>query len=481
MGIWTKKTLAELKATAEGQKEGKTLKRTLTPFDLVMLGIGAIIGAGLFSITGIAAAEHAGPAITIAFIISAIGCAFAGLCYSEISSIIPVSGSAYTYAYATMGELIAWMIGWDLVLEYAIGAATVSISWSAYIIALLENWGIYLPSQWIASPWQPVTFQDGRVEYGWINLPALVVVCLLSLLLIKGMQQAAWVNTLIVMTKISVVIIFIGVGVAYVNFDNYSPFIPQNTGTFGEFGWSGIMRAAGIVFFAYIGFDAVSTTAQEAIEPQRSIPIGILGSLSICTILYVLFSFVMTGLVPFRQLDVAAPVALAIDQTPFWWLNGLVKVAILAGLTSVILVMLMGQSRIFYIMSTDGLLPKIFSDLHPKFHTPWKSNGVLMIFVGLCGAFAPLSLVGSLSSIGTLLAFAIVCAGTLVLRYKHPEYPRPFKAPGFPFVPLAGILVCLLLMLSLGIDNWIRLVVWLILGLFVYITYGRHHAERVKV
>jgi basic amino acid/polyamine antiporter, APA family len=475
MGIWSKKTLADL--NKEPEEGNHQLKRTLTAFDLIMLGIGAIIGAGLFSITGIAAAENAGPAIVIAFIIAALGCAFTGLCYGELATMIPISGSAYTYTYATMGELIAWIIGWDLVLEYAIGAATVSISWSAYIVSFLHDLGINLPTQFIASPWQPIRLHDGTSVYGFINLPAVIIIAAVSWLLIGGIREAAWVNSIIVLIKVAVVIAFIAIGFFYIDPSNYIPFIPENTGTIGEFGWSGILRAAGTVFFAYIGFDAVSTAAQETKNPQKVVPIGILGSLTICAILYILFAWVMTGLVNYKELNVAAPVALAIAHTPFLWLNWLVKFAILAGLTSVILVMLLGQSRIFYVMARDGLLPQLFADIHPQYHTPWRTNLILMVFVGLFGAFAPLSAVGHMTSIGTLLAFVIVCLGVMVLRYTDPDHPRAFKTPWFPLVPILGIIVCLAMMLLLGLENWLRLFVWLAIGIVIYFLYGRRHSR----
>lgn len=477
MGIWSKKSIASANESELDREDTPHLKRTLRGFDLVMLGIGAIIGAGLFSITGIAAAQSAGPAIILSFIIAAIGSAFAGLCYCEMASMIPVAGSAYTYAYTTMGELIAWIIGWDLVLEYAVGAATVSISWSAYAVSLLHDMHLSLPCHWLASPWQPIQMPDGSLVYGYINLPAVLIVCLLTIVLVVGIKQSAFINSLIVILKVSVVIVFIALGIQYINTDNYHPFIPPNTGEFGRFGWSGVMRGAGVVFFAYIGFDAVSTAAQETRRPQLNVPIGILGSLVICTILYVLFSAVLTGLVPYKDLDVAAPVALAIKQTPYGWLNVLMKLAIIAGFTSVILCMMLGQSRIFYSMAKDGLLPHIFSDLHPRFNTPWRSNLLLMIFVSLFGGFAPLSLVGEMTSIGTLLAFVVVCTGVIVLRYKAPHQRRPFKTPWVPLVPSLGILVCVAMMVSLGPSNWIRLITWLGLGLLLYRFYGYRRSK----
>jgi basic amino acid/polyamine antiporter, APA family len=463
------KSLEDLKVQAE---EGHTLKRVLGPWNLVSLGIGAIIGAGLFSLTGIAAAENAGPAVVLSFLVAALGCAFAGLCYSEFATMIPIAGSAYTYSYATMGEFIAWIIGWDLVLEYAVGAATVSISWSAYVVSFLHDFGIHLPPQLLASPWQPVQLPDGSLMYGVINLPAVLIVVGVSIVLMRGIQESARANAVVVILKVTVVIVFILVGLRYIQGANYEPFIPVNTGEFGSYGWSGIMRAAGVIFFAYIGFDAVSTAAQEARNPQRDMPIGIIGSLVVCTILYVLFAFVMTGLVHYTELNVAAPVALAIDQTPYQWLKPAVKFAIIAGFTSVILVMLLGQSRVFFAMSTDRLLPRIFSDIHPTFRTPWRSNLLFMVFVSLFSAFAPIGVVGHMTSIGTLFAFVIVCAGVLVMRRTRPEVHRPFRTPLVPLVPILGILVCGALMYSLGWENWLRLLAWLVLGLVIYFAYG---------
>lgn len=474
MGLFSKKPLTQL--NPEENPSDLHLKRSLSSLDLILFGIGVVIGAGLFSITGIAAAENAGPAIVLSFIVAAIGCTFAGLCYSEMATMIPVSGSVYTYAYTTMGEFIAWTIGWSLILEYAIGAAAVSISWSGYLTSVLQDYGIHFMPELVSSPWQPVTLKNGSIVHGWLNLPALLVVVAISALLIKGIRASALVNTIMVIIKVSVVIIFIAVGAFYIDPNNYHPFIPPNTGNFGHFGISGIMRAAGVVFFAYVGFDSISTAVQETKNPQKSIPIGIIGSLAICTLFYVLFSLVMTGLVNYKELDVAAPVSVAIDKTPFPLLQNLVDLAILCGLTSVILVLLLGQSRIFYIMSKDGLLPPIFSVLHPTFRTPWYCNLILMIMVGLLGAFAPLSVLGHMTSIGTLLAFVIVCACVWILRVRHPEISRSFKTPFVPYIPLLGILVCLSMMISLGIDNWLRLFIWMIIGWIVYFAYGKHHS-----
>ena len=476
MGLMTTKPLSRIQAESEGGAH--TLKRTLGPGSLVALGIGAIIGAGLFSITGIAAANYAGPAIALSFVLAAIGCAFAGLCYSEFSTMIPIAGSAYTYAYATMGEFLAWVIGWDLVLEYAVGAATVSISWSSYVVTVLHNLGIYLPPYLIASPWQPVQLPNGQLVHGLINLPAIFIICAVSTLLIVGIKESANVNAVVVVIKVAVVLVVIGVGIWFVKGSNYTPFIPENTGKFGEFGWSGILRAAGVIFFAYIGFDAVSTAAQEAKNPQKDMPIGIIGSLIVCTILYIAFSVVLTGLANYKDFkDAAAPVAVAIANTPYRWLHPLVNLAVILGLTSVILVMLLGQSRVFFSMSRDGLLPKVFSEIHPHFRTPWRSNILFMVFVSLFSGFAPISVVGEMTSIGTLFAFVIVCAGIIIMRRTHPDIPRPFRTPWVPLVPILGILVNFAMMFGLGWTNWARLFVWLAIGLCVYFGYSRYHSR----
>lgn len=478
MSIWDKKTIQMVLEESEVAKI--PLKRVFGPFSLIALGIGAIIGAGLFSITGIAAANYAGPAVILSFLIAGLGCAFAGLCYSELASMIPLAGSAYTYAYVTMGELIAWMIGWDLILEYAIGAATISISWSAYVDSLLREFNIHLPTALIASPWQATKLADGTEVYGWINLPAVFIIMMLSFLLIIGIKESRLFNNILVVIKLCIIIIFIAIGVQFIELSNYTPFIPQNTGSFGHFGFSGVMRGAGMVFFAYIGFDSLSTAAQETQNPQKNMPIGILGSLVICTILYVVFAAVMIGMVDYHELDVAAPVAAAIDKTPYAWLNGLVKLAIVAGLSSTTLIMLFGQARIFYAMSRDGLLPKAFSSIHPKLRTPWYSNLVLMFFVAIIGGLAPIDTLGNMTSIGTLLAFIIVCIGVWILRYRHPEFTRTFRAPWVPFTPIMGILICTAMLFSLNRDTMIRLVLWLFLGLIIYFSYGRYRSNRMK-
>lgn len=477
MSIWKTKPLHQL--LVEATEDEKGLKRTLSSRALVALGIGAIIGAGLFSLTGIAAAENAGPAVTISFIVAAVGCAFAGLCYAEFASMIPVAGSAYTYSYATMGEFMAWIIGWDLVLEYALGAATVGVSWSRYLLELLSKYDIHLPHQLISSPWEVVTLSDGTViDNGWINLPAIFIVMMLSLLLIRGTKESASMNNFLVVLKVAVVILFIVIGWGFIDEANYTPYIPENTGVKGQFGWSGIAAGAATVFFAFIGFDAVSTAAQEAKNPQKGMPIGILGSLVVCTILYVLFAHVMTGLVPYYLFaGDAKPAATAFAVTGYDFLQTGLIVAILAGYTSVILVMLMGQSRVFYSMSNDGLLPKFFSDIHSKFRTPWKTNIFFMFFVSIFAGFVPVSDLGHMVSIGTLLAFVLVCLGVLVMRKKLPHAPRAFRTPLVPFVPLAGIIVCLYLMYSLPGESWLRLVIWMGLGVLIYFIYGKKHSK----
>ncbi len=466
--------LLKLEATQSGKN---TLKRTLGPVNLVAIGVGVIIGAGLFSLTGIAAANNAGPAVTLSFIIAAVGCAFSALCYAEFAAMVPVSGSAYTYAYATLGELFAWIIGWDLILEYSVGAATVGISWSQYLVKFLEKFNIHIPPQLVQSPFESVTMQDGSIVTGIINLPAVLIIALITSIIIRGTKGSAIFNVIVVALKVGVVIVFIGLGSQYIDPSNYQPYIPNNTGTFGEFGWSGVLRGAGVVFFVFIGFDIVATMAQETKNPQRNMPIGILGSLIICTILFILFGYVMTGLANYTEFaGSAAPVVVAIAHTPYVWLGVAIILAILIGYTSVILVDLLGQSRVFYSMSKDGLLPKVFSELHPKFQTPYKSNIVLCVFISLFAGLVPISIVGEMTSIGTLLAFVMVCLGILILRKQQPNAERPFRTPFVPLVPILGIVTCLVMMFSLPLDTWIRLFAWLAIGFAIYFFYGKKNS-----
>ncbi len=488
MSIHRKKSLAYLTAEVfEGEGE-QGLKRTLGAGNLIALGIGAIIGAGLFVRTAAAAANNAGPSVTIGFIVAAIGCAFAGLCYAEFASMIPIAGSAYTYSYATMGEFIAWIIGWDLVLEYAVGAATVGIAWSEYLNKLLEIFHTHIPYRWSHSPFEICDgkglFASEAGIHGLINLPALFIIFMITLLLIRGIKESAYFNGIIVISKVAIVILFIVLGWSFMNPANHIPYVPaasnyvDGQGVSHHFGGiMGILGAAGVVFFAFIGFDAVSTAAQEAKNPKKHMPIGILGSLAICTVLYILFAHVLTGigsLNDFRTTGKEASVAYAIKtyMAGYGWLADLVTVAILAGFSSVILVMLMGQSRVFYTMSKDGLVPKIFSDVHPKFKTPYKSNWIFLVLVGGFAAFVPGDIVGDMTSIGTLFAFILVCAGVWIMRVKNPEIPRQFKTPLVPLVPILGIIVCGAMIFGLGWTNWARLLGWLVIGLIIYFTYS---------
>lgn len=480
MGLFIKKPLADL-MTEANDSGSKSLKRILGPWSLIALGVGVIIGARLFSITGAVAAGYTGPAITLSFAIAALGCCFAGLCYAEFASMIPVAGSAYTYSYATMGELVAWIIGWDLVLEYCVAATTVSISWSRYLVVFLEGFGVHLPQALTACPW------DG----GIVNIPAFVIVVLMSILLIRGTEGSSIFNGIIVFLKVSVVLVFVVLGWKYIRMENYTPYIPANTGTLGEFGFSGILRGAAIVFFAFLGFDAVSTAAQETKNPKRNMPIGILMSLVVCTILYMLFAHVMTGVVhysAFAGQNGIAPVAIAIDhmgqmdasgviRPDYPWMNRAIVIAILLGYCSVIMVTLLGQSRVFLSMSRDGLLPPLFSHIHEKFRTPARSNFLFMLLVGALAAFVPASVAGEMCSIGTLFAFTLVCAGVLIVRKTMPDAPRSFKTPLVPFVPIAGIITCLVMMLFLPADTWIRLVLWMLIGLDIYVCYGIKHSK----
>jgi APA family basic amino acid/polyamine antiporter len=483
--VWNRKPISELEKDAHGAEEGG-LRRTLGAPSLVALGVGAIIGAGLFVRTAAAAASSAGPSVTFGFVVAAIGCAFAGLCYAELASMLPSAGSAYTYTYATMGELVAWIIGWDLTLEYALGAATVAIAWSEYLNKLLEIFGVQIPYAYCHSP-----FQTNAVTHahGIINLPALGILAVLTMLLIRGIHESALVNIAIVIVKVVIVVLIIALGWSHIDPANHTPYVPppsdyvDKEGVHHAFGGAmGILGAAGIVFFAFIGFDAVSTAAQEAKNPKRDMPIGILGSLAICTVLYMLFAHVLTGLVPtefFRNAGSEASVSQAIEHAmpEMKWLSNLVTVAILGGFSSVILVMLMGQSRVFYSMSRDGLVPAVFSDLHPRFRSPYKSNLLFLGFVGLFAAFVPGDIVGDMTSIGTLFAFILVSIGVWVMRVREPDLKRPFRVPLVPVVSTLGALICGAMVFGLGWPNWLRLGVWLLMGLVIYFGYGMKHSK----
>ena len=493
MNVFARKTLEDLNQEARAEGQG-TLKLHLGPVNLVLLGIGAIIGAGLFVRTAAAAAEHAGPSVTLSFIVAAIGCALAGMCYAEFSAMTPVSGSAYTYSYATMGELFAWIIGWDLVLEYALGAATVAIAWSQYLNKLIESFlgkAYTIPYQFCHSPFESIGEGADKVT-GIINLPAVVILLLLTIVLVRGIKESAVFNAIVVSVKVLIVILFIALGWQFIQPANHTPFIPDATvytdtikQTERNFGglW-GVLGGAGVVFFAFIGFDAVSTVAQETKKPERDMPIGILGSLLICTVLYILFSWVLTGIAPYEDFrdptkGKEASVAYAIEtyMPGYGALGKFITVAILFGFSSVILVMLLGQSRVFYSMSRDGLVPKVFSDLHPVHHTPWKSNWIFFVFVALFAAFIPDSVVGDMTSIGTLFAFALVSIGIIIMRRSDPDAPRPFRTPLVPLVPILAVVVCGAMIAGLGKENWARLGVWLAIGLVIYFAYGVRHSR----
>ncbi len=484
---------------------GHSLKRVLGPANLVSLGIGEIIGTGIFVITGTATAQNAGPSIILAFIFAAVGCVFAGLCYSEFASMIPVAGYAYTYGYATLGEVFAWIIGWDLILEYAFGAATVASGWSGYFMSLLGDFGIKLPPSIAGTHWDEFVFYKGHWEtltrispkivaagidpstlphaHGVFNLLGFIAIMFTTVILVIGIKESASFNTAIVIVKVCVLMVFIGIGASFLTKHpelttaNWHPFIPPNTGEFGSFGLSGISRAAGLIFFAYIGFDAVSTAAQEAKNPAKDMPIGILGSLAICTIIYIVVAAVLTGLVNYKDLNVPDPIAIGIDRTGVKWGSFLVKIGALGGLSSTIVVMLLGQSRVFFSMSRDGLLPKTFSRIHPRFRTPYISSITIGTFVAVLAAALPVGVLNQMVSIGTLLAFVIVCAGVWIMRRTNPEMRRPFMTPLVPLVPIMGILISLLMMLSLNGATWVRLVVWLVIGMVIYFAYGLRNSR----
>jgi len=472
MSLFVRKDLGTLLAEAGSG----TLRRELGPLALVTLGIGAVIGAGIFVLSGTVASQNAGPALTLSMVFAGVACVFAGLCYAELASMIPVAGSAYTYAYATMGELVAWIIGWDLVLEYSLSSSTVAVGWSAYAYTLLSEMGIRIPPSLTGAPGVHICLPDGTHATGVFNLPAMIICLALTALLVIGIRESARFNTTIVIIKVAVLAIFVAAGARYINTANLHPFIPPNTGQFGSFGWSGILRGAGIIFFAYIGFDAVSTASQEAKNPGRDIPIGILVSLAICTAIYIAVGLVMTGLVPYASLNVASPIAVAVQATGLTWLAPIINIGALCGLSSVILVNMLAQSRIFYSMSRDGLLPPLFAKLHPRYRTPHVTTAITGIIVAIASGLFPITVLSQLVSMGTLLAFAIVCVGVLVLRKIEPDIERPFKTPGMPWVPAVGTLICLYLMSGLPLRTWIRLFVWLAVGLTIYFTYGRFHA-----
>ncbi|MFL5251561.1 MAG: amino acid permease [Rhodopila sp.] len=473
-GLMTRKSVRDIMKADEA--EGHRLVKTLGPVSITSMGIGAIIGAGIFVLTGTAAAKFAGPAIMLSFVLGGIACAFVGLCYSELAAMIPVAGSTYSYTYATLGEIFAWIIGWDLILEYAMGAATVAVGWSGYIASLLHNFGIDIPATLAAAPGTVIKLADGTETTALFNLPAAVIIAALTAMLVLGTKESSRLNNVMVAVKLTVVVAFILLGAMYVNSAHWHPLIPDNTGTFGSYGYSGILRGAGVVFFAFIGFDAVSTAAQEATRPQRDMPIGILGSLAICTLLYIAVAAVLTGLVPYTDLNVPDPVAKGVDAIGMPWFSVLIKFGALSGLTTVILVMLYGQGRIFYTMAVDGLLPRFFNRVHPTYRTPYLSHILIGSIVAVVAALVPIGILGELVSIGTLFAFILVCGAVIYLRRSDAEVFRPFRVPGVPVVPVLGILFCLLLMAGLPVDTWLRLFVWLIIGMVIYFAYSRSHS-----
>ena len=454
------------------------LKRSLRAIDLVMFGVGAIVGVGIFVLTGQAAATYAGPGIILSFIFAAVACGCAAVCYSEMAAMIPIAGSAYTFTYATLGEFLAWIIGWDLVLEYTLASATVSVGWSGYVLSFLRDFGIHIPARLCSAPYVYDPLTQGWVSTGaTMNLPAVLIVTLVTVLLVAGIRESANVNTAIVFVKIGVIVTFILAGAAFIHRANWHPFVPPNTGQFGHYGWSGVLRGAAVVFVAYIGFDAVSTAAQETQNPQRDMPVGIIGSLIVCTLLYILVAGVLTGIVPYGNLNVPDPIAVGIDATKVFWLRPVIKIGAIAGLTSVILVMMLGQSRVFWAMAGDGLLPQWFSKVHPRLRTPYVTTAVTGTVVGISGGLLPIDVLAEMVSIGTLFAFVLVCGGVWVMRLTRPDVVRPFKTPWVPIVPMLGMASCLYLMLGLPSATWIRLIVWMLAGFTLYFAYARRHSK----
>jgi APA family basic amino acid/polyamine antiporter len=481
--LFRKKSVAQIQLEAGESK----LKRSLSALNLISLGIGCIIGAGIFVLTGKAAAQHAGPAITLSFVLAGFACAFAALCYAELASVLPVSGSAYTYAYATLGESVAWAMGWLLILEYGLASATVAVGWSGYLVSFLKDFGLLIPPE-LANPWgaallnsdgTPMLNAAGEQVTGIFNIPAFLGIMAVTALLVMGVSESAKVNNIIVITKLSVIVIFIAVGVFYIDTDNWSPYIPEPTGP-GEYGFDGILKAAGMIFFAYIGFEAVSTAAQEAKNPQSDMPIGIIGSLLICTVLYMAVSSILTGIVPYTRLNVPDPMAVAVDEIGLGWLSFVIKVGAIMGLSSVMLVLVYGQTRIFFMMSNDGLIPKFFSTIHEKFKTPYINTIIVGALVGLAAGMVPLRTLGDLVSMGTLCAFSIVCFSVLYLRHKEPDLVRPFRVPLMPYIPILGILSCGYLMYGLGMQVFITLKLYFIAGIVVYLFYGRRKSTLAR-